>query len=70
VNLADGTEYSWTSLKHMSENSAYIWARGEDITVTFKDGDGTEGSIDLRFFEDHGLWRADEKDLPKGAVGK
>lgn len=54
----------------MSENSAYIWARGEDITVTFKDGDGTEGSIDLRFFEDHGLWRADEKDLPKGAVGK
>ncbi len=64
VKLADGTEYSWTSLKHMSENSAYIWARGEDITVTFKDGDGTEGSIDLRFFEDYGLWRADEKDLP------
>lgn len=64
VTLADGTEYSWTSLKHMSESSAYIWSRGEDITLTFKDGDGTEGSIDLKFFEDYGLWRADEKDLP------
>ena len=48
----------------MSESSAYIWSRGEDITLTFKDGDGTEGSIDLKFFEDYGLWRADEKDLP------
>lgn len=64
VKLADGTEYSWTGLKHMSENSGYIWAKGEDITLTFKDGDGTEGSIDLRFFEDYGLWRVDEKDLP------
>lgn len=64
VKLSDGTEYSWASLKHMSENSAYIWAKGEDITLTFRDGDGTEGSIDLRFFEDYGLWRADEKDLP------
>lgn len=64
VTLADGTSYSWNNLRHMSENSAYIWSRGEDITLTFKDADGTEGSVDLRFFEDYGLWRMDEADLP------
>lgn len=64
VTLADGTFYSWNNLRHMSENSAYIWSKGEDITLTFKDADGTEASVDLKFFEDYGLWRADEKDLP------
>ena len=39
----------------MAENSAYIWIKGEDITLTFKDGDGTEGSVDLKFFGDYGL---------------
>lgn len=64
IKLKDGTEYSWQNLQHMAENSAYIWARGEDITLTFKDADGTEGSVDLKFFGDYGLWRMDKKDLP------
>lgn len=64
VTLKDGTAYSWNNLKHMSENSAYIWAKGEDITLTFKDADGTEGTIDLKFYEDYGLWRYDKTDLP------
>lgn len=64
VKLKDGTEYSWKNLQHMAENSAYIWIKGEDITLTFKDGDGTEGSVDLKFFGDYGLWRMDKKDLP------
>ena len=58
VKLKDGTEYSWKNLQHMAENSAYIWIKGEDITLTFKDGDGTEGSVDLKFLEitDCGAW--------------
>lgn len=64
VTLKDGTTYSWNSLKHMSENSAYIWAKGEDMTLTFKDADGTEGMIDLKFYADYGLWRFSEDDLP------
>lgn len=64
MTLSDGTTYSWSSLKHMSENSAYIWAKGKDMTLTFLDGDGTEASVDLKFFEDYGLWRMDEDDLP------
>lgn len=64
VTLKDGTTYSWNDLKHMSEDSAYIWAKGEDMTLTFKDADGTEGTIDLKFYGDHGLWRFNEDDLP------
>lgn len=64
VTLADGTAYSWNHLRHMSEDSAYIWSRGEDITLTFKDADGTEANVDLKFFEDYGLWRVDKTDLP------
>lgn len=61
---ADGTTYTWDDLQHMSENSAYIWMKAQDVTITFTDADGTTGSVDLRFFDDYGMWRSDEKDLP------
>lgn len=64
VQLPDGTALPWSNLKHMSEDSAYIWVKGEDITVTVVDGDGTEASVQLKFYEDYGLWRMDPKDLP------
>lgn len=56
--------YSWTDLQHMSEGSAYIWAVGKDIKLTFEDQDGTKGTLNLKFFEDYGLWRMDADDLP------
>lgn len=64
VQTEDGTTYSWSDLQHMSENSAYIWMKGQNIKLTFTDADGTSGSVDLEFFEDYGMWRADKSDLP------
>lgn len=64
VTTDDGTAYSWSDLQHMAENNAYIWMKGQDATITFVDADGTEGSVDLKFYGDYGLWRADKADLP------
>jgi len=64
VQTEDGTTYSWSNLQHMSENNAYIWMKGQNLTLTFTDADGTSGSVDLEFFDDYGMWRADEADLP------
>lgn len=55
---------SWNDLQHMQENSAYIWTKGEDITLEFEDKDGTKGSVHLKFYDDYGLWRYEDKDLP------
>ncbi len=64
ATTADGTSYSWNDLQHMNGNSAYIWMKGQDITLTFTDADGTEGTVDLKFFDDYGMWRFDNDDLP------
>ncbi len=64
VTTAGGITYDWNDLQHGTENSAYIWMKGEDITLTFKDADGTEGSVDLKFFADYGMWRKSATDLP------
>lgn len=55
---------SWNNLQHMQENSAYIWTKGEDITLEFVDQNGTKGSVRLKFYDDYGLWRFEDKDLP------
>lgn len=64
VSSPGGSPLSWSNLQHMTEDNAYIWAYGEDITLTFTDGDGTSGSVDLKFYPDYGLWRMDASDLP------
>ncbi|MBQ5320031.1 MAG: hypothetical protein J6K17_13125 [Oscillospiraceae bacterium] len=48
----------------MSENNAYIWMKGQNAKLTFVDADGTSGSVDLKFFDNYGMWRADKADLP------
>lgn len=60
----DGTAYSWADLKHSSEMSGYIWMKAQDIKLTFTDADGTTGTVDLTFFEDYGMWRINQEDLP------
>ncbi|MBQ2830403.1 MAG: hypothetical protein IJF15_05210 [Oscillospiraceae bacterium] len=52
-------------IQHFSESDAYVWLTGEDVTLTFRDDDGTEGTVDLKFFADEELFRFDESDLPK-----
>ena len=64
VVTTDGTTYSWADLQHFSETSGYIWMKGQDIQLTFKDADGTIGTVDLTFFEDYGMWRIKKEDLP------
>lgn len=64
VTTSGGTTYAWSDLQHMSEDSAYIWMKAEDITLTFTDDDGTSGEVALKFFPDYGLWRVDVADLP------
>lgn len=64
VQTADGTTYSWSDLQHMSYSSAYIWIKAQNLTLTFTDADGTTGSVDLKFYDDYGMWRAKESDLP------
>lgn len=66
ATLADGTEYDWDNLKHMSEEGAYIWVKAQDMTLEFEDQDGTKGTVSLSYFEEYGLWRVlDEEDLPE-----
>ncbi|MBQ8568459.1 MAG: hypothetical protein IJ446_04500 [Oscillospiraceae bacterium] len=48
----------------MAENTAYIWMKGQDITLDFTDADGTKGSVNLKFYGDYGLWRFSPDDLP------
>lgn len=38
--------------------------KGEGITLTYEDADGTKGTVNLKFYEDYGMWRFDESDLP------
>lgn len=64
VASVGGKDYHWSDLQHMTEDSAYIWMNGEDIDLYFKDADGTEGSVALKFYPDYGLWRIGEEDLP------
>lgn len=64
VQTDDGTTYTWSDLQHMSENGAYIWMKGQDAKLTFVDSDGTSGSVDLKFFENYGMWRTKKSDLP------
>ena len=56
--------YAWDDIRHMSEDSAYIWMKNENIKLTFEDANGVKGSVDLTFFPDYGLWRLDAADLP------
>ncbi|MGN1107470.1 MAG: flagellin, partial [Huintestinicola sp.] len=64
VVTKDGTTYSWSDLQHSSENSAYIWMKAQDLSLTFTDADGTKGSVDLKFFDNYGMWRINKTDLP------
>ncbi len=65
VTTADtGTSYTWPNLKHSGENSAYIWMKGEDITLTFRDDNAVAGTVTLNFYPDYGLWRVKAADLP------
>lgn len=66
ATLADGTEYEWDNLEHMSDNEAYIWVKAQDMTLEFEDGDGTKGIVSLTYMDEYGLWRvSDEKELPE-----
>ncbi len=65
LESSDGTAGSWMNLQHGTEHNAYIWAKGQDMKLTFTDANGNTGSVELKFFPDHGLWRFDEAELPK-----
>lgn len=61
-----GQEYTWTGIQHNDIEDAWVWMLGgEDVTLTFGSGEGAK-SIDLKFFEERGMWRTEEDEATMG----